>query len=236
LRVCDGVPTWGPCYPRSTVSQVLNIMPNSVLLNGEITSNGSSNIIEKGFVWDTVSSLDISCLNKVIISDTGSKLSQLISGLIPNKRYYVKVFAKNSVGYGLSPAFSFETLPKPTFLQVGSNYAGGVVAVLYSGGPGVDYHGIIATTTSYGGDWNTAVNNSRSLVVNGYEDWYLPGQGELISMCQNQTATGGYSPNSYWCNLENGNLGGYVEFHWGCGSAVNLLKTIGLGFRPIRTF
>jgi hypothetical protein len=240
LRVCDGLPTWGPCYPKSVIPQVFNIMPTSVLLYGEITTNGGSPVTEKGFVWDTVPTVSINSISKAIVTDTGSKIYFPVSNLIPSKVYYVKVFAKNSAGYGLSSVFQFMTLSKPTNLQVGSSYAGGIVAVLYSGGNGVDYHGIIATPTSYGGDWNSAMNNSKNLVLNGYEDWYLPSQIEFFRMCQNKNIVGGFVPNQNWCREDYGSIGSVVEVNGCLYSASDIgswqTKATGLPFRPVRAF
>ncbi len=40
------------------------------------------------------------------------------------------------------------------------------------------------------------------LVLNGYDDWYLPSRDELIKLCINRVAIGGFANASYWTSNE----------------------------------
>lgn len=50
------------------------------------------------------------------------------------------------------------------------------------------------------------------LVLNGYDDWYLPSKDELNKLYLNQVAIGGFFPDGhYWCSTESTNILAWKE-------------------------
>lgn len=82
---------------------------NSAYVSASIQSNGNSDVTEKGFCWSSKS-------NKVTLEDNegtqaieGDKLAHTMTGLTFGTIYYVRAYAKNSVGTGYSEVIEFAT-------------------------------------------------------------------------------------------------------------------------------
>ena len=82
---------------------------NSAILNGNVTYDGNTPIISRGFCYDTVVAPDTS-KSKVIVSGTTGIYSGNISGLLAGKTYHFKAFAMNSVGLSYGGDSTFTTL------------------------------------------------------------------------------------------------------------------------------
>lgn len=214
--------------PTVTTSPVTDIAPTTATSGGNITSDGGSTVTERGICWSTSNNPTIS--NSKTTSGTGSgSFTSALSGLKANITYYVRAYAKNSLGiaYGNQVTFSF---------SVGTKYGGGVV--FYIDGTGT--HGLIAAETDQSnsapwgcqgkqiyytsellglgmGNTKWIVNNCQTagiaarlcdnLSLNGYNDWYLPSLDELILLYTNRTLIGGFSNYYYWSSTEfNGNV------------------------------
>ena len=99
--------------PKVVTKTASNVANNSATLNGEIVSNGSSNIIEKGILYSTTNPspriTDTSNITKVVENTAGSIISETISGLnTVGTVYYFRAFATNNSGtaYGEVKRFS----------------------------------------------------------------------------------------------------------------------------------
>ena len=49
---------------------------------------------------------------------------------------------------------------------------------------------------------NTAASICYNLVLNGYDDWYLPIYNKLLKLYYNHQAIGGFTNHFYWCSTE----------------------------------
>ena len=94
-----------------TASSSSALNSNSIASGGEIISQGSGPITQKGVIWSIdPSTIDISLTTKT--SDgigTGSYTSN-ITGLQPNTLYYIKAYAKNNYGVGYGNLVGILTL------------------------------------------------------------------------------------------------------------------------------
>ncbi len=106
--VLGGVTITG-IIPVVRTDSVYNISWNSVTCKGSILSYGGSDILSKGFVWDTVPNPVISLPTKVYSLDTFDVFNSYIYNLQPGKTYYVRAFASNSAGVGYGNEKSFTT-------------------------------------------------------------------------------------------------------------------------------
>lgn len=91
-----------------TTTDATNIKAQSATINGEIVSDGGSNITERGFCYSTVQSPTTES-NCIKIEGTTGAISHVITGLTNSTTYYVRTYAKNSYGTHYGNQMSFTT-------------------------------------------------------------------------------------------------------------------------------
>ena len=73
------------------------------------------------------------------------------------------------------------------------------------------------------------------VILNGYQDWYLPSINELNKMYQHKTIIGGFQQFAYWSSTEsNVTKAWFKNFH--DGLQLLQVKSAGYAVRPIRRF
>ena len=66
------------------------------------------------------------------------------------------------------------------------------------------------------GEGNYAAKICYDLVLNGYDDWFLPSINELGKLYQNRDAIGGFTSGDYWSSTESNDVGAYyIMFRYG---------------------
>jgi uncharacterized protein (TIGR02145 family) len=97
-------------FPPTIILQKINfISGNSANIEGDLTSNGGSQIIERGFCWSNNPNPTI--INNRISGTTIIGLQKtIISNLVPNSTYYIRAFARNAIGISYSSEKTFKTL------------------------------------------------------------------------------------------------------------------------------
>ena len=88
--------------------QISNITVISAAINYKIKSNYNS-IIEQGVVWSLNPKPTIND-NKIIVNSTLTSNQIFISNLISNRKYFIRIFAKNQMGVFYSNSYEFTTL------------------------------------------------------------------------------------------------------------------------------
>jgi uncharacterized protein (TIGR02145 family) len=95
-------------FPSVSTADIINITASSATLGGNITWDGGTIVSERGIYYGILQNPEKTGTKLQIGSGTGS-FSTSLSGLIPNKIYYVKAYAKNSQGNGYGKQVSFTT-------------------------------------------------------------------------------------------------------------------------------
>lgn len=136
--------------PTVTTNDVSNISQRSAQGYGKVTSDGGSEVIEKGFCWGTNPNPDFNA-NHVVSSSTGSSFNATMQGLEVETTYHVRAYAKNAQGTGWGEDKIFTTLPiqEPSVSIV--NYGAGSYSILLDcvnsdGGDEVIERGVCWTT------------------------------------------------------------------------------------------
>jgi hypothetical protein len=182
-----------------------------------------------------------------------------ITGLTPGTPYYARAYATNSVG----TAYGNEIILNPT---IGLAYGGGIIfyldgtgqhgliAAASDQGTGVQwYNGSYIITGAAGtaigtGQANTAAivtaqgagtyaaNVCVQLLLNGFNDWYLPSKDELQQLYTQKTVVGNFTSNYYWSSSELNGTYAWSQ-RYSDGFQYNLgAKWIPNYVRPIRSF
>ncbi|NJK96196.1 MAG: hypothetical protein HC905_15925 [Bacteroidales bacterium] len=94
--------------PKVTTSAITSITDSSANGGGNITSNGGDPVIARGLCWSTSQNPTIS--NDSTLNGSGSgAFTGKLEDLAPNTTYYVRAYARNSVGVGYGNQVSFST-------------------------------------------------------------------------------------------------------------------------------
>ncbi len=156
--------------PSVLTSDAQPVNATTFSLEGNLISNGNSEIFELGFYYGTNPNLTTS--NSEFIStaiiESGS-FSEEISGLLPNTQYYFRSFAQNIVGQTLGNVMSFSTgalvmTEEPTEILTTSVLLKGI-----SSNTGLNTVGFVYGTTQ-----NPTINNGNSSVlINGTSPYQI---------------------------------------------------------------
>ena len=101
------------CKNDSIIPIVNTLLPTpvtdtSAICSAEIINDGYATIIEKGFCYDTNPNPTIA--NSFVIDTTNlDTFSCILSNLVSGKTYYIRAYAKNSVGIGYGNEVNFTT-------------------------------------------------------------------------------------------------------------------------------
>ena len=145
----SGTPTTGT-PPTVTASAATAIGATDATLNGEVTSEGTSPVTDRGFVYHT--SPGVTIANNKTQSGSGLGLFALTPTLAVNTRYYFKSYAISTDGTSLSSELDFWTLANtPTAPTVSSPTSStlGVTIGASDGNPSTTNYAIQETTSGH---------------------------------------------------------------------------------------
>lgn len=214
--------------PAVTTAAVTDAGYHDATSGGTITDDGGCAITQKGVVWRWTA--DPVLGHPGTNDGTGNApYTSSLTGLYANRTYYVRAYATDSVGTAYGQNEVFTTL-EPAGPYLGKNHAGGVVfhvdgtgehgLVVAASDQGSYPWGCqgtsIPTGTAVGtgatntaaivascGESSTAARVADALVLNGYDDWFLPSGDELGLIYTNLYAQGlGAWSGGYWSSSQ----------------------------------
>jgi parallel beta-helix repeat protein len=207
----EGVFTTSPIPPRVTTNWVTDITPNSVTLNGDLTSLGNASSVQVSFEWDT-STLFVNKTTPVTMTTTGP-FRATISGLVQGTIYHFRAKAVGqSTVFGDDRIFTpgsilhvpgdFSTIqaaldranPSQVILVADGTYAG-------PGNKNLQFKGKNLTLQSENGPKNCIIDcqqNGRGFNFNGGESDKAVVSGFTITngYCSNEYGGGIYCTNT----------------------------------------
>jgi hypothetical protein len=247
--------------PVVTTIATTNITTNSAISGGIVTSDGNGTVSARGVCWNTSGNPTLE--NCVGFTENGSGtgvFTSNITDLNSLQQYYTVAYATNEEGNAYGLVIIFETT-----LEIGDIYAGGIVFYLDGNDGGLvcaesnqstgaewGCYGttIGVTSTAIGtGASNTAAiiagcsesgiaaRICNDLVLNGYNDWFLPSKGELYLMYENLqlAGVGGFGYNFFWSSSEFNSCEAWNQYFYN-GNPSNYNKYFNIRVRAVRAF
>jgi hypothetical protein len=222
--------------PSLITTNVTSITSTSAISGGSINYGGGASIIQKGVCWGLSANPTIGD-NKTTQGVLGGDFSSSLSNLTINTLYYIRAYATNAGGTAYGNEIIFSTSP----YIIGQSYAGGKIFYIDDSGQhgliaatsdqssgakwgcqGTLIEGADGTAIGTGFQntidilngcsvSNTAAKICNDLVLNGYDDWYLPSKDELHKLYINRSEIGGFSVDYYWSSTESNTLYSWSE-------------------------
>ncbi len=227
--------TLNPTFPIVTTFGVSDIAQFTAKSGGNVTSDEGAPVTIRGICWST--SLNPTTTNSHTTdgSDTGKFVSNM-TGLDGSTLYYVRAYATNDMGTGYGNEVTFTTLH-----FIGESFGGGKIFYIDGTGMhgliaattdqaetiwgcyGTDVQGTF-TAIGTGQANTTAIINTclwpgiaaqvcNDLVLNGYDDWFLPSKDELNQMYVQRNIIGGFNGYKvYWSSSQDAPNEGKIQY------------------------
>ncbi len=120
--------------PIVTTMEVTGITTTTAMCGGEVTSNGGATITARGVCCSTNESPTINDSHTVDGTGTGG-FTSIITGLSPNKTYYVRAYATNIKGTSYGEQITFKTKEQPPTGAINGKFSvSGIKQVWFSQG------------------------------------------------------------------------------------------------------
>lgn len=163
-------------YVPALTTTIYGFEESSATGGGDITDDGGSPVIQRGFVWDTSSMPTITLDTKTVDGSGIGKFTSKLTGLTSSTKYYVRAYATNSSGTGYGQELTFVTLPAalPSIItdrihSISSYSAIGGGEITSDRGSPVTVRGVV---------WSTSPSPDISLLTKTTEG---TGTGEFLS-------------------------------------------------------
>lgn len=190
--------------PEVTTAPVTDITQTSAKCGGEVTSDGGTDVTERGVCWSTSHNPTVNS-HKVQAGEGIGGFTCNITGLNAHTKYYVRAYAINSKGPNYGEEVDFVTGANPPTVSTGSvtnittTSAMGNGNVTNDGGSGVTERGLC---------WST----HHEPTINGTHVEAGDGTGEFSTAMTNLTANTTYYVRAYAINGMEPAYGDEVEF------------------------
>ncbi|MEI6434398.1 MAG: DUF1566 domain-containing protein [Bacteroidota bacterium] len=227
-----------PILPSVTTSPIANLTATTANSGGVVVSDGGAMITLSGVCWGTSPNPTLANSYTTDGSRTGEFLSTL-TNLNPTTHFYFRAYAVNSVGTAFGNEMEINKY------LIGQSFGGGLIFYIDGTGQhglicaatdqsnnaqwGCNGIALGSEPTAIGvGQFNTstivnrciaadiAARQCNDLVLNGYDDWFLPSKDELNQIYLQKTVIGSFSGNNYWSSSEyDSNYSWYQSFYDG---------------------
>ncbi len=194
-----------PTLPTVQTSEVVDVSTTFIHINGEVISQGSQPVTERGMCYSTSTNPDINDGHTVNGTGLGAFTAE-ITGLTANTDYYIRAYASNAIGVTYGEIIIVKTteiqLPILTTTSVtnvthSSAISGGVV--LSSGGSSITARGVC---------WNTSQNPT----ISNYHTVDGSGTGSFVSNLDNLSPITTYYVRAYATNELGTSYGQEISF------------------------
>lgn len=206
--------------PTVATVSVTNISGHTATFSGNVTADGGFSVTSRGFCWSTSPNPTINS-NSVNCGAGLGAFSCNLADLQNNTIYYVRAYAKNSLGYSYGDEKTFKTEKFSTFQYGGYTY-------------------YVAPDPGNSMNWYDADSYCNNLNVYGFSGWRMPTKDELVQMCAAINSIGGFIRTTYWSSTIKSSTPNYIYYYTvDRNGVVSSMGASGngngyIGVRPIR--
>ncbi len=205
-----------PDLPALTTSTISDITSYTAVSGGEISEQGSSEVLLRGVCWSLSANPTIDDEYTEDGAGTGTYTSS-ITGLYSGTTYYVRAYATNSYGIAYGNELSFTTLPGPSTVEIGVlRSKPGLISldadIIRDGGAAVTERGFV---------WNTSPD--PDLTVNAGYSTEGQGSGPYTGEISGLSVNTDYYIRAWATNSEGTSYSEQLLFHfWDYGTITDI--------------
>lgn len=190
-----------------TTNTITNISSTSATCGGSVTNNGGLPITVRGVCWGSINNPTIEYDGKTTNGSGNGDFTSNITGLTPNRTYYVRAYATNSNGttYGPQKSFTTSSGPNPA---ITTNMASNITTTSATCGGNVSNNNGLPITAR-GVCWSTIQNPTiyNNKTTNG------SGNGSFTSYISGLAPNTNYYVRAYATNSNGTFYGEQRNFH-----------------------
>jgi hypothetical protein len=201
--------TLPPTLPTGlTTKPITNITQTSSNSGGDVTDDGGAVILSKGVCWSNTTNLPTINNSKTSDGSNIGAFNSALTGLLPNTTYYVRSYARNSVGTSYGNVLTFSTNALTIPLGVSTSNISSISQTSAISGGSISSDGG-STILSKGLCWSST--NSNPTTLNTYNN-IGTGIGSFSSTISGLVPNTNYYVRAYATNSVGTAYGSVVNF------------------------
>ncbi len=202
-----------------------NVKGNSATAQASVTNDQNvGSVVASGVCWSKSTNPTISNFKTNTLIDSNNSIYTSLTDLSLNTVYYVRAYVTNEAGTNYSNEISFNS-----GYLLGASFGGGIVVNNDGSGHGLvcatsdqstgiqwDFHSYLKSSTNeiidglintnrliqMIGEGNYAAKLCYDLILNGYDDWYLPSDYQLFTFLCKSNLLSSSNGGEYWSSNE----------------------------------
>lgn len=201
--------TLPPTLPSGvTTKTISNITQTSSNSGGDVTDDGGTVILEKGVCWSNTTALPTINNSKTSDGANIGAFNSALTGLLPNTTYYLRSYARNSIGTSYGNVLTFSTNALTIPLGVSTSNISSISQTSAISGGSISSDGG-STILSKGLCWSST--NSNPTILNTYNN-IGTGIGSFSSTISGLVPNTNYYVRAYATNNVGTAYGSVVNF------------------------
>jgi hypothetical protein len=223
--------------PEVKTKAVTNIIENSATLNGSVIAYGVATKVSFSYIKDSLTGdkrtieANPGTVSNSVWADVSADLTGLSAGTTYLYTIYagyftpvsgeIEAFATNhppdqiyrgGIKFYVDNTGEHGLVASPNDQSIGAEWSSGSLILTNSTGTAIGTGQANTTTIVTAiGTGSYAAKVCDDLILNGYDDWFLPSKDELDALYKQRNIVGGFAPSYYWSSSESSASSAWVQ-------------------------